>query len=137
MIEFKINKLSDIEGVALRFLKKFTNPTIFAFYGEMGSGKTTFIKELCKQLGTIDNITSPTFSIVNHYKTKFKGDIYHFDFYRIESKEEAFDLGYEEYFYDKNYCFIEWPELIEELLPENCIKVYIIEENDETRTLKF
>lgn len=122
-----INNLQEINKTAEQFLKATESQKIFAFYGKMGSGKTTFIKELCKQLGSEDKVTSPTFAIVNEYDTKNENKIYHFDFYRIENIEEAFDLGYEDYFYSDNYCFIEWPELIENLLPEKCTKVLIEE----------
>ena len=98
---------------------------IFAFFGSMGAGKTTFIKAICYELGVNDIVQSPTFSIINEYKTR-KGDpIFHFDFYRIRNTTEVFDIGYEDYLYSGNYCFMEWPELIESLLPENAIRVRI------------
>jgi tRNA threonylcarbamoyladenosine biosynthesis protein TsaE len=98
------------------------NILIFLFYGEMGAGKTTLIKELCKQLGVKENVTSPTFSIVNEYKAD-SGSIFHFDFYRLKYQAEALDMGYEEYFYSGNYCFIEWPEKIPDLLPDHFIRI--------------
>jgi len=108
---------------------------VFAFYGKMGAGKTTFIKALCEVLGVEDVITSPTFAIINEY-TDGNGDpIYHFDFYRIKKLEEVYDMGYEDYFYSGNLCLLEWPELIEEILPENVIKVTIEEQPDGTRKL--
>ena len=108
---------------------------VFAFYGKMGAGKTTFIKALCEILGVEDVITSPTFAIINEY-TDGNGDpIYHFDFYRIKKLEEVYDMGYEDYFYSGNLCLLEWPELIEDILPENVIKVTIEEQPDGTRKL--
>ncbi|NVO04349.1 MAG: tRNA (adenosine(37)-N6)-threonylcarbamoyltransferase complex ATPase subunit type 1 TsaE, partial [Bacteroidetes bacterium] len=118
------------------FLKSIENHKVIAFYGKMGAGKTTFIKAICLKLGVVDNISSPTFSIINEYKTSESETIYHFDFYRIKNISEAFDLGYEDYFYSNSFCFIEWPEKIEDLLPENCLKVSIEEENN-IRTIRF
>lgn len=103
----------------------------FAFEGEMGAGKTTFIKEICKALGSKENITSPTFSIVNHYYTSSGKPIYHFDFYRIKNEQEAYDMGYEEYFNEDAYCLIEWPEKIKNLLPGDIILVKIDINNHE------
>ena len=137
MNTFYIKKLEEIDKTAKEFIEVVKGQKIFAFYGKMGSGKTTFIKELCKQLGSDENITSPTFSIVNEYETNNNGLIYHFDFYRIENQEEAYDLGYEDYLFSDNYCFIEWPELIENLLPENCIRVNIEELEDGTRQINI
>ena len=108
-----------------------------AFYGEMGVGKTSLIKAICKEMGVEDIVTSPSFALINEYISNRNEIIYHFDFYRIEKIEEIFDFGYEDYFYSNNYCFIEWPEKIESLLPENCISVYIKENSDNSRTLKF
>ena len=132
-----INNLQEINSVAKAFLEIFPNKKVFAFFGEMGSGKTTFIKELCVELGVIGNSNSPTFALVNEYSTKDNQIIYHFDFYRINKISEAYDLGYEEYFYSGNYCFIEWPEKIEELLPENFVKVNIRVNDDNSRTITF
>lgn len=130
-----ISNLSVINSVAKDFLKLFPNQKVFAFFGEMGSGKTTFIKELCSELGVIGNSNSPTFALVNEYTTNDNQIIYHFDFYRINKVSEAYDLGYEEYFYSGNYCFIEWPEKIEELLPEDLVKVSITVNDDNSRLL--
>lgn len=109
---------------------------VFAFYGKMGAGKTTFIKAVCEELGVEDVITSPTFAIVNEYTTG-KNSVYHFDFYRIKKLEEVYDMGYEEYFYSGALCFIEWPELIEELLPDDAVKVVIEELPTGERTIQW
>jgi len=111
--------------------------TVIAFYGAMGAGKTTFIKELCRSLGSEDNITSPTFSLVNEYTDAEGRPILHFDFYRIENLQEALDIGCDDYFYSGNLCLIEWPELIEDLLPEETLKVTIKEETDGSRSLEY
>lgn len=136
MQTIRINTLEEIEAAARQFVEAMGDNTVFAFYGKMGAGKTTFIKAICTLLGVTDNITSPTFAIVNEYRSDIAGElIYHFDFYRIKKLEEVYDLGYEDYFYSGAVCFIEWPELIEELLPGNTIKVTIEEEADGARVL--
>ncbi len=137
MKEYMISSLEELRSKAKLILRDFNKKKMFAFYGKMGSGKTTLIKALCEELGSKDNITSPTFAIVNQYNAFENGTIYHFDFYRIKSQEEAFDIGYEDYFYDNNYCFIEWPELIENLLPENCVKVRIEEIGEGARNVRI
>lgn len=134
MKTYKAKSINDLSRIAENILKEYKTDRIFALYGKMGSGKTTFIKEICLILGVEDIITSPTFALINEYTCKQNNKIYHFDFYRIESQEEAFDFGYEEYIFSSNYCFIEWPELIENLLPESYIKIEIIEKEDGTRT---
>jgi tRNA threonylcarbamoyladenosine biosynthesis protein TsaE len=133
----KIDSIEQIHQTAREFLEVNKDKTVFAFYGAMGAGKTSFIKAICEVLGIEDVINSPTFAIVNDYQLPNGDSAYHFDFYRINKIEEAFDLGYEEYFYSGNYCFIEWPEKIESLLPENCTKVTIEVLPDETRRLSF
>ena len=117
--------IKELDGIAKQLIQSHSNERIFAFYGKMGAGKTTFIKSICKILGTEEIVTSPTFSIVNQYNTKNGENLFHFDFYRIKKTEEVMDIGYEDYFYSGSYCFIEWPEMIEELLPENFVYVKI------------
>lgn len=121
----KAANLGVIDTVAQNLINEFPGHRVFAFYGKMGAGKTTFIQSVCKILGTNDNVTSPTFALINEYKTEQMNSIFHFDFYRIKDIEEAFDLGYEDYLYSGNYCLIEWPEMIEPILPENIVKVKI------------
>jgi len=125
-----VNNISELTNIANKILEQYKDKRAFAFYGPMGAGKTTLIKELCKQLNVIDNTSSPTFSIINEYKTKEGKSIYHFDFYRLKNETEAFDLGYEDYFYSNNYCFIEWPEKVENLLPEDIVKITITVNNE-------
>ncbi len=139
-MEIKIKDLGNIQEAARLFIEQIGEHKVFAFYGKMGAGKTTFIKAICEELGVNDVITSPTFAIINEYRTSPKGrlvetTIYHFDFYRIKKLEEVYDMGYEDYFYSGALCFIEWPELIEELLPENTVKVCITENGDGTRSV--
>lgn len=136
-MEIKINSLEEIEKAAKEFITQMGDNTVFAFYGSMGAGKTTFIKAICEALGVTDVITSPTFAIVNEYRGEGEELIYHFDFYRIKKLEEVYDMGYEDYFYSGALCFIEWPELVEELLPEDIVKVYINENADGSRTVKI
>ena len=135
-MEIRINNLELIREAAREFIEHIGEHRVFAFYGEMGAGKTTFIKAICEELGVEDVITSPTFAIVNEY-TSNDGPIYHFDFYRIKKLEEVYDMGFEDYFYSGALCFIEWPELIEEVLPEDAVKVSITENADGSRKLSF
>ena len=131
-MELLINNLSEIDIFANRFVENMNHRKVFAFYGEMGAGKTTFIKAVCKILGVTETITSPTFAIINEYKKSDSEAIFHFDFYRIKNIEEAYDFGYEDYFYSGQLCFIEWPELVEPLLPENVVRVQItVQDNDQ------
>ncbi len=135
-MEIKITSLDQIHEAAKQFIAAMEDNTVFAFYGKMGAGKTTFIKAVCEELGVSDVINSPTFAIVNEYRSDDSSElIYHFDFYRINKVEEAFDFGYEDYFYSGALCFIEWPELIEELLPMDAVKVCIEEQADGSRTI--
>lgn len=137
-MEIQIKSTETIGESAREFIKLIGEHTVFAFYGKMGAGKTTFIKALCQELGVSDTVTSPTFSLVNEYRSDETGElIYHFDFYRIKKLEEVYDMGYEDYFYSGALCFIEWPELIEELLPQDVVKVTIEEETDGIRTIRL
>lgn len=137
-MELKINNLETIHDTAREFIREMGDSTVFAFHGEMGAGKTTFIKALCEVLGVEDVINSPTFAIINEYRSDLTGElIYHFDFYRINKIEEAYDFGYEDYFFSGSLCFIEWPEKVEELLPGNVVDVYIAENEDGTRSIKW
>ena len=137
-MELRIDNIDSIREAARQFVAATGENTVFAFYGKMGAGKTTFIKAVCEELGVEDVITSPTFAIVNEYRSDTTGElIYHFDFYRIKKIEEVYDMGYEDYFYSGALCFIEWPELVEELLPEDAVKVTIREEADGSRSLAF
>lgn len=125
-MEITIDSMDGIREAARQFVGNMGDASVFAFYGGMGAGKTTFIKAICEELGVEDVITSPTFAIVNEYRANETGElIYHFDFYRIKKIEEVYDMGYEDYFYSGALCFIEWPELIEELLPTDAVKVNI------------
>ena len=135
-MEITISNLDNIRESAREFINNIGSHKVFAFYGKMGAGKTTFIKAICEELGVDDVITSPTFSIINEYSGKDE-TIYHFDFYRIKKLEEVYDMGYEDYFYSGALCFIEWPELIEEVLPEDAVKVQITEKEDGTRAILF
>ena len=132
-----ISSLDAINEAAKQFVAAMGNNRVFAFYGKMGAGKTTFIKALCTELGVDDVITSPTFAIVNEYTAGDGSPIYHFDFYRIKKLDEVYDMGYEDYFYNGGLCLIEWPELIESLLPEDAVEVHIAEQPDGTRTIEF
>ena len=136
-MEIKINDLEHIREAARQFIEAMGDQHVFAFYGHMGAGKTTFIKAICEELGVDDVVTSPTFAIVNEYTAADGIPIYHFDFYRIKKLEEVYDMGYEDYFYGDGLCFIEWPEMMEELLPEGATKVQITENPDGTRTVSW
>ncbi len=132
MNEIIIHSLEDIKRAASEFVALIGERRIFAFYGNMGAGKTTFIKAICEELGVTDAVSSPTFAIVNEYDSNM-GSIYHFDFYRIKRSTEVLDLGFEDYAYSGNLCLMEWPELIEEFLPEETIEVRIEEIEDGKR----
>ena len=137
-MKITITSLDNIQEAAQEFLNNLGDNKIFAFYGKMGAGKTTFIKAICEALDVDDVITSPTFAIVNEYTSNKLGEpIYHFDFYRIKKLDEVYDMGYEDYFYSANLCFLEWPELIEDLLPEDAVKVTITANEDGTRNIEY
>lgn len=133
MHTFQIKDTNDLHETARQFIAQMGDATVFAFRGKMGVGKTTFIKALCEELGVEDVINSPTFAIVNEYRSGSGELIYHFDFYRINKIEEAYDFGYEDYLYSGALCFIEWPEKVEELLPTDCKNVLIEENPDGSR----
>lgn len=129
-----IDNIDNIRQAAREFVNNIGDSHVIAFYGKMGAGKTTFIKAICEELGVEDVITSPTFAIVNEY-TADNGPIYHFDFYRIKKLEEVYDMGYEDYFFSGALCLMEWPELIEDILPDDTLRVTITENADGTRTV--
>lgn len=130
-----VQNLEELKDAATQILKTFTDSRVFLFYGQMGAGKTTFINALCEELNVIDHTSSPTFSIVNEYDSN-NGTIYHFDFYRLKNEYEALDMGYEEYFYSNNYCFVEWPEKINSLLPPDAVTINIEVVENHTRKIK-
>ena len=143
-MDIKITDIEHIREAAREFIAHIDDHRVFAFYGKMGAGKTTFVKAICEELGVDDVITSPTFAIINDYsignvqRSTFNVQrIYHFDFYRIKKLEEVYDMGYEDYFYSGALCFIEWPELIEEILPDDAIRVSITEQEDGSRLVSF
>ena len=138
-----IKDIEHIRETAREFIEHIGDRRVFAFYGKMGAGKTTFVKAVCEELGVEDVITSPTFAIINEYtidtphSSLLTPQIYHFDFYRIKKLEEVYDMGYEDYFYSGALCFIEWPELIEEILPDDAVRVSITEQADGSRLVQF
>ena len=149
-MEITIQSIDTIREAARTFVSNMGDRRVFAFYGKMGAGKTTFIKAICEELGVDDVITSPTFAIVNEYSlppvssegesspsARSGGALFHFDFYRIKRLEEVYDMGYEDYFYSGDLCFIEWPELIDELLPDDAVRVTTSENSDGSRTVNF
>lgn len=134
-MEFHISSTEQINQVAQEFIAAMGNHKLFAFYGEMGAGKTTFIKALCDELGVIDVVNSPTFAIANDYETALGDHIYHFDFYRLKTPQEALDFGVEDYFYSGHICFMEWPDQIGTLLPTESVRVAITVAADGSRTV--
>ncbi|NTW34227.1 MAG: tRNA (adenosine(37)-N6)-threonylcarbamoyltransferase complex ATPase subunit type 1 TsaE [Bacteroidetes bacterium] len=135
-MELSCKNIEELNSIASKLLITHKESRVFAIYGKMGVGKTTFIKSLCKSIKVKDIVNSPSFGIINEYKMQDNMPVYHFDFYRIKTFSEFIDLGCEEYFYSGHYCFIEWPEKIEESLPNGYIPVFI-EENDKKRIIKF
>jgi tRNA threonylcarbamoyladenosine biosynthesis protein TsaE len=136
MRELVIESPQKIDQPAKEFLRILGDRKVVAFYGEMGAGKTTFIKALCRELNVLDGVSSPTFALVYEYHKPDESAIYHFDFYRINSPTELFDLGYEDYFYSGNLCFIEWPEKAAHLIPPDALRVYITVLKDGKRIIK-
>lgn len=133
-MQFIVDKVADLAAAAERMIAQYPQERIFLFYGHMGAGKTTFINALCAALEVQDSTSSPTFSIVNEYASSH-GPLFHFDFYRLKDESEALDLGYEEYFYSGNYCFVEWPEKIENLLPSHYLKITIEAIDNQSRSI--
>lgn len=134
-MKLKCKSVGELDDIAATLLSAFPEARVFALYGAMGAGKTTLVKALCSKLGVVDIVQSPTFSIVNEYLIGAGGSVFHFDFYRIRTEAEVYDLGYEEYLYSGSYCFLEWPELVESLLPEGHVKVTITGTDD--RLIEF
>lgn len=130
----EVKRLEELASAAQQILALFPAERVFLFYGDMGAGKTTFINTLCQALDVEDHTSSPTFSIVNEYASPH-GPIYHFDFYRLRDESEALDMGYEEYFYSGNYCFVEWPEKITNLLPLDGVEIKIQTTQNQHRTI--
>lgn len=137
MKTYKATSLNDLKIIAEKLVIDFGSKKVITFFGQMGVGKTTLIKELCKVLGVKDATNSPTFSIVNEYQSTKKKAVYHFDFYRIEEEEEVYDLGYEDYFYSDSFCFIEWPEKIPNLIPEDVVKLYLKLDDENNRLISI
>ncbi len=132
-----IENLSEIDKAAKQFLSYFSEPKVVALYGEMGVGKTTFIKALCKRLGVLDMVNSPTFAIVNEYETEHDNLLYHFDLYRMENPEEALDIGFEDYLYSGRWCFIEWPQIATQYFPKDIVQIKIEELEKGMRKISF
>jgi tRNA threonylcarbamoyladenosine biosynthesis protein TsaE len=132
-----ISSLDKIKEITNEFLRITKGQKHFAFYGDMGVGKTTFIKQLCKDLGVGDVVNSPSFAIINEYSSFENGSIFHFDLYRINNIEEAYDFGYEDYFFGDSFCFVEWPEKIESLIPDHFMKVKLTEIINSQREIQF
>lgn len=135
-LSIKVNGIEELPGAAEKILEFAGDYRIFAFEGKMGAGKTTLISTICRALKVVDEASSPTFSIVNEYLTESEESIFHFDFYRIKKLEEVFDIGFEEYIYSDSYCFMEWPELISDLLPEKYVSVKISENEEGNRIIE-
>ncbi len=136
-MEIRVKSIDGIVEAAKAFVDAMGEKRVFAFYGKMGVGKTTFIKAVCEEMGVEDVINSPTFAIVNEYVDGRGEPVYHFDFYRIKKEQEVLDIGYEDYVYSGNVCFMEWPELIEGLLPADVVKVNIEEDENGGRAIRF
>tara|TARA_B100000401_G_C52389299_1_gene523397 strand:+ start:19 stop:429 length:411 start_codon:yes stop_codon:yes gene_type:complete len=126
-----VNCISELNEISQSIINQIGDKNIICFYGEMGVGKTTLIKLICEKLGVKDNVSSPTFSIVNEYILSDDQSVFHFDFYRIENEEEAFDMGYEDYFYNGDLCFIEWPEKVKSIIPEDIMRIDLTKNKDQ------
>jgi tRNA threonylcarbamoyladenosine biosynthesis protein TsaE len=137
MQNVRANNIEELKTTAEMILKEIRKKPVVAFYGKMGSGKTTLIKSICEIMNVENVVTSPTFALVNEYNSKNGEIIYHFDFYRVKKIEEVFDIGFEEYIYSGHSCFIEWPEIVEQLLPKDFLKVIIKEDEKGTRIINF
>jgi len=135
MVSATVRSVKELRKLSETILSEFSEQRVFAFFGKMGAGKTTFIQAFCETLGSGDIVTSPTFALINEYRAPRFPAIFHFDFYRIKNVEEAFDLGYEDYFFSGDYCLIEWPEKIESLLPEKYVEVKIEVQEDDSRII--
>lgn len=141
MNTISIQDIEHIREAAREFIQQMGDAHVFAFYGKMGAGKTTFVKAICEELGVQDVITSPTFAIINEYEASSTGQyegipIYHFDFYRIKKQEEVYDIGFEDYVESGSICLMEWPELIEDILPADTVKISITEQPDGSRLVE-
>lgn len=136
-MKIEIKQLSELNNAVKKIIANSQDKRLWIFEGEMGAGKTTLIKALCDELDVVDVVSSPTFSIVNEYKTKQDETIYHFDFYRLKDEEEAMDIGVEEYFYSGNYCFIEWPSVVPGILPDDCLKIEIVQKDEYLREVQI
>ncbi len=134
-MEITVKDLTDLPAAARKLLPVLQGRGVVALYGGMGAGKTTLVAALMREMGSTDNVTSPTFALVNDYLTDEGQHVYHFDFYRIDTVQEAFDLGYEEYFYGGDLCLVEWPEKIEELLPDDTLRIHIDTLPDDSRRI--
>jgi len=137
MSTISAGSLQELDSAAMKFLEAAGDATVIAFSGELGAGKTTFIQAICKNLGITVEVNSPTFSLVNEYFTPEGDSVFHFDFYRIETQGELFDMGYEEYFYSGSLCLIEWPEKAPGLMPEDTLMVKITVGENESRSIQF
>jgi len=136
-IEYTLDEINNVAKTIIEHLQQNKEVKVLAFYGKMGSGKTTLIKEICANFKVIDEVTSPTFAIINEYNTQNGDFVYHFDFYRLKNIQEAIDIATEDYFYSNYYCLLEWPEIVEPILPDNIINIKITEINDNKREITF
>ncbi len=137
MKTINVSGLHELKDAASLILQEFPEVYVYAVKGKMGAGKTTFIKSACDVLGVMEMVSSPTFALVNEYSASDGSPVFHFDFYRIKKLDEVYDIGYEEYLFSDNYCFIEWPEMIMELLPQKYVSIYIEESDDESRIIQY